>query len=192
MSDDSILEGLANLYRTQDLFLRQRYQRSLPFQDSLFDRWERANDLGFGPDTSIYNSAIVFGQVHVGSSTWIGPNTLLDGSGGSLVIGSFCSISSGVHIYTHDTVLWALSGGLCPRKEGSVRIGDRVYIGSQSVIALGTTIGSQCVIAANSFVNSDVPDRSIVGGSPASLIGKVVGDDKSIQLKFISRTNPNH
>ena len=48
--------------------------------------------------------------VTVGAGTWIGPNTLLDGTGG-LSIGASCSISAGVQIYTHDSVMWALSGG---------------------------------------------------------------------------------
>ncbi len=87
-----------------------RWDRDLPFDELLFDRWERARSLGFGEGASIYHSALVYGDVVVGPSTWIGPFTLLDGSGG-LRIGRNCSISAGVHIYSHDTVKWALSGG---------------------------------------------------------------------------------
>ena len=42
------------------------FQRSLPFQDALFDRWERARRLGFAPDASIYNSSAVFGNFEQG------------------------------------------------------------------------------------------------------------------------------
>ena len=56
-------------------FLKQ-YNRSLPFADMLFDRWERAKLLGFGEGTSIYDSCVVLGNVKVGKNTWIGPNTL--------------------------------------------------------------------------------------------------------------------
>ncbi len=184
MRPEQLASLLQAAYLECDDRLRQDFQRSLPLQDALFDRWERARRLGFGDRTSIYNSAAVFGDVRVATDTWIGPNTILDGSGGGLTIGSFCSISSGVHIYTHDTVLWALSGGILPRTESVVTIGDCVYIGSQSIIAAGVTIGSRCVVAANSFVNDDVPDGIVVGGSPARRIGVVHGESDAVRISF--------
>jgi acetyltransferase-like isoleucine patch superfamily enzyme len=164
--------------------LREKYDRSLPFADGTFDRWERAKRLGFGAESSIYDSSFVFGDVRVGAKTWIGPYVMLDGSGGGISIGSTCSISAGVHVYTHDTVLWALSGGALPPRNGSVSISNRVYIGSQSVIARGVKIGTMAVVAANSFVRDDVPSRVIVGGVPAKRIGCVEGDGKEVQLVF--------
>jgi len=156
----------------------------LPFADGLFDRWERARRLGFARDASIYDSACVFGDVSVGAGTWIGPWVMLDGSGGGIRIGSTCSLSAGVHVYTHDTVLWALSGGKAATRKAAVSIGDRVYIGSQSVIGRGVTIGDMCVIAANSFVNRNVPARCIVGGTPAKAIGSVEGEGDAVRLLF--------
>ena len=88
----------------------KRWARCLPFNEELFDRWERAKYLGFGRGSSIYDSAIVLGPVKVGENTWVGPFVVLDGSGG-LSIGSYCSISAGVQIYSHDSVDWAISGG---------------------------------------------------------------------------------
>jgi acetyltransferase-like isoleucine patch superfamily enzyme len=169
---DPLVRSLLEAYAEQDAFLRERYARSLPMQDTLDDRWERAKKLGFGEGTSIYNSAVVYGEVKVGADTWIGPYVLLDGSGG-LTIGSTCSISAGVHIYTHDTVKWALSGGKKPYRRQPVSIGDCCYIGSQVVIAAGVNIGKQCVVSANSFVKDDVADRTVVGGMPARRIGEV-------------------
>lgn len=187
--DDAVnLERFAQLlracYEANDERLRDEYQRSLSFQDGAFDRWERARRLGFGEGASIYNSALVYGDVRVGRNTWVGPNTLLDGTGGGLEIGDFCSVSAGVQIYTHDTVLWALSGGALTRAQGKVRVGDCVYIGSQSIIAAGVTIGSRCVVGANSFVNRDIPDRTVVGGSPARRLGTVIGDGESVRIAF--------
>lgn len=184
ISPDGLAKLLQGCYLENEERLTRDHQRSLSFQDGMFDRWERASRLGFGERTSIYNSATVFGNVRVGTDTWIGPNTMLDGSGGGLSIGSFCSISSGVHIYTHDTVLWALSGGVLGRAEGAVSIGDCVYIGSQCVIAAGVKIGSRCVVGANSFVNDDVPDGTVVGGSPARKIGIVVGESEKVRIVF--------
>ena len=160
-------------YGEIDARLRQQFDRSLPMQDALFDRWQRARDLGFGDKTSIYNSAVVLGPVTVGEETWIGPYVIFDAAGGCIEIGSTCSISCGVHIYTHDTIAWALSGGKLEPRRAPVKIGDRCYIGSQSVVTAGVTIGNGCVVAANSVVNRDVPDDTVVGGSPARRLGKV-------------------
>lgn len=184
MSPEALRNALEGLRRTREATLASDYARSLPFADGLFDRWERAHRLGFGAGASIYDSSCVFGDVKVGENTWVGPWTILDGSGGGLTIGSFCSISSGVQIYTHDTVGWALSAGILPRREGPVSIADRVYIGSQSIVSLGITIGTMSVIGANSYVKANVPERTIVAGSPAVPIGRVEGDGEAIRLVY--------
>ncbi|MBO6769759.1 MULTISPECIES: acyltransferase [unclassified Thalassospira] len=177
-------DDLMRAYLVRDNELLEEFKRSLPLQDALDDRWERARRLGFDEGVSIYNSAVVFSDVAVGSGTWIGPYVILDGSGGGIEIGSTCSISSGVYIYTHDTLGWALSGGKSQPRRGAVKIGNCCYIASQSIISAGVTIGDRCVISANSFVNRDVPDNTIVGGSPAKKIGHVEMADGEPVLIF--------
>lgn len=49
--------------------MRDRFNRDLPFEELLFDRWERARALGFGDKTSVYQQSYVFGDVKVGEST---------------------------------------------------------------------------------------------------------------------------
>lgn len=161
-----MLEQLRALWRARRAEVDESFHRTLPFGDYLVDRWEKAKVLGFGEGASIYDSALVLGDVSVGANTWIGPGTILDGSGG-LAIGSFCSISAGVQIYTHDTVEWATSGGEKPASKAPTRIGDRCYIGPNSIIAKGVTIGDGAVIGALSFVNSDVAAGTRVAGCPA-------------------------
>tara|TARA_B100001559_G_C16385366_1_gene568553 strand:+ start:449 stop:1021 length:573 start_codon:yes stop_codon:yes gene_type:complete len=182
---ENFLKELKKIYHEKDDSFLKQYERSLPFQDAMFDRWERAEKLGFSDGVSIYNSSLVYGKVKVDKNTWIGPYTILDGSGGDIVIGEYCSISAGVHIYTHDTVLWALSGGKKSRKEGSVSIGNYCYIGSKSILNLGVNIGSQCVIGAGSFVNKSFPNNSIIIGTPAKKVGVVkVSQNNEIDLEF--------
>ena len=177
-------DDLRALRTAADEELRHRWDRSLPFADALFDRWERADQLGFGEGASVYDSAHVFGTVTVGKKTWIGPFVILDGSGADLTIGDFCDISTGVHIFTHDTVLRCVSMGAAAARRSPVSIGDGTYIGSQSVVVAGTTIGSRCIVGANSLVNADVPDRMIVAGSPAVPIGHVEGDGIDVRCVF--------
>ncbi len=167
--------------------VRNRWHRDLPFEELLFDRWERARSLGFGQGASIYHNSYVYGQVSVGQHTWIGPFTLLDGSG-TLVIGDYCSISAGVHIYTHDSVSWALSGGKAEYERTPVTIGDCTYIGSQAVITKGVNIGHHVVIGAGSLVNRSVPPFSVNVGSPCRQVGRVVLDDGDVRIVMDAKT----
>src|SRR5690606_22362560 len=104
--------------------------------------------------------------------TWIGPFTILDGSGGGLEIGSNCSISAGVQIYTHDTVQRSLKGGGAPIETAPTRIGSNCYIGPNTVIAKGVSIGDGVVIGANSLVLDDVPPGCKAFGTPCRVVGK--------------------
>ena len=166
------LDAIKSQYEELRKDMREAWQRDLPFEELLFDRWERARSLGFGEGSSIYHSSYVYGNVSVGESTWVGPFTILDGSGG-LTIGSNCSISAGVHIYTHDSVEWAVSGGSKPKRTSPTRIGSRCYIGPYTVITRGVTIGDGCVIGANSLVREDIPAGSKAYGTPARVAGSV-------------------
>ncbi|MEO6301835.1 MAG: acyltransferase, partial [Bacteroidia bacterium] len=144
---------LTRLKSTFDKAFLSEYNRSLPFADILFDRWERAKLLGFGQGTSIYDSSVVLGTVKVGKDTWIGPNTVLDGSG-ELTIGDNCSISAGVQIYSHDSVKWALSGGTEKYEYARTSIGSNCYIAPNVIISKGVVLADKCIVGANSFINS--------------------------------------
>ncbi len=177
------LEGLQNLHK--DLFsaFKQQFDRSLPFTDEVFDRWQRAKDLGWGEGSSVYDSSYVFGNVSVGKDTWIGPFTIIDGSGG-LTIGDNCTLSSGVHVYTHNNVKQTLSGGKSPIEREAVSIGNCTYIAPQTILAMGISIGNHSIIAANSFVNKSFPDFAIIAGNPAKQIGKVVINGDLIEFDY--------
>jgi acetyltransferase-like isoleucine patch superfamily enzyme len=146
-----------------------KYSRVLPLNELLTDRWEKAKFLKFGKGTSVYDSSVVIGDVKVGENTWIGPFTVLDGSGG-LLIGSYCSISTGVQIYSHDSVKWAVSGGKEPYEYAATKIGNNCYVGPNTIIAKGVEIGDSCIIGANSFVNKSFSKGMKIGGNPAKQI----------------------
>jgi acetyltransferase-like isoleucine patch superfamily enzyme len=138
----------------------REYNRHVSVGDLIFDRWKTALDYGFGTGTTCYNNVLIIGDVRVGKNCWIGPNVILDGSCGKLEIGDFVSISSGVQIYTHNTVEWSNSMGTAKKKEGSVKIGSGTYIGPNAIISLGVTVGNQCVIGALTFVDKSLPNNS--------------------------------
>jgi acetyltransferase-like isoleucine patch superfamily enzyme len=170
---EEMLRKILELYdQRADLFL-EKWQRLLPLNEMIIDRWVKAKRLGFGDGTNIYDNALVLGNVKVGKNTWIGPFTVLDGSGGGLTIGDYCCISVGVQIYTHDTVRWAVSGGKVNYEKSPTRIGNCVYVGPLSVITKGIEIGDHCIISAFSYVDKKIPDFSIVRGQPGKIVGRV-------------------
>ena len=153
---------------------KEKYNRINPFVENLFD-WKNKGNLYGDKNITIYDSTTIVGDVSIGDNTWIGPFCSLDGTGG-IKIGDYCSISSGVQILTHDTAVWALSGGKSPYEYGCISIGDCCFIGTQTIILKNTHIGNHCLIGANSLINRNVSDFSVVAGSPAKQIGEIFLD----------------
>ena len=153
--------------------MKTAFNRVLPTGELLFNRFDKAAYLQMGEGSSVYDTSVIMGDITVGDHVWIGPYTLIEGINGRVVIGDFVSINTGVTIYTHDSTKHYVSGGVNPIIQGDVTIGANTVIGGMSMICCGVTIGSHCVVGANSRVNRDVPDFIIVAGNPAKPIGRV-------------------
>jgi serine O-acetyltransferase len=82
-------------------------------------------------------------------------------------VGEDCDISQGVTV------------GVSGRgdRRGTPKIGDRVYVGPNAVIAGKISVGDNAMVSANSLVLSDVPRRAVVRGVPAVVVRV---DDKQI------------
>lgn len=165
----SLIDELRKLWLSRRREVHAEFARTLPLGDYVVDRWDKARELGFGTGSSIYDSSLVLGDVTVGEHTWVGPFTILDGSGG-LEIGSHCSISAGVQIYTHDNVQRSITGGVAEIERAPTRIGSNCYIGPNTVITKGVSIGDRVVIGANSLVLNDIPSGSQAFGNPCRIV----------------------
>jgi virginiamycin A acetyltransferase len=124
------------------------------------------------------------GQIAIGPYSYGRPKIRFPESGARLVIGRFCSIADGVEILLggNHRLDWATTypfaalPGLWPEaagldgshvSNGDVVIGHDVWLGSQSLILSGVTIGHGAVVAARAVVTRDVPPYAIVAGNPA-------------------------
>lgn len=148
---------------------KQQFNRRVSVGDLLTERGDNAAAYGFGEGTTMYDNVLVLGDVKVGRNTWVGPGCILDGSGGGLEIGDWCSISAGVQIYTHHTVNRSISLGQSPVDYAPTKIGNGVYVGPNTIVQMGVTIGDKAIIGANSLVNCDIPAGVRAFGSPARI-----------------------
>ena len=82
-------------------------------------------------------------------------------------IGDNVTIAPRVHILCHDA---STKQALGYTKIGRVNIGNNVFIGAESVVLPGVNIGNKVIIGANSTVTHNIPDNSVVAGSPAKVI----------------------
>lgn len=87
-------------------------------------------------------------------------------------IGNKVKITKGVTILTHGFD-WCVLRECYKRPFGSsgeVKIGNNIFIGINSIILKGVTIGDNSIIGAGSVVTSDIPENSVAGGNPAKVI----------------------
>ncbi|WP_294265007.1 acyltransferase [uncultured Sphingomonas sp.] len=120
-------------------------------------------------------------EVSIGRNTFIGASNLI--AARSITIGDDVLISWGCTIVDHHS--HALDW---PSRENDVRdwyqgkkdwsavhqapiiIGDRVWIGFNTIILAGVRVGNEAVIGCGSIVTRDVPDYAVVAGNPARII----------------------
>ena len=113
-----------------------------------------------------------------------------------LIIGKFCSIACGAKflftsanhtqtsLSTYPFPIFFEEWGLDVQNitsawdnKGDIVIGNDVWIGYETVILSGVTIGDGAIIGSRAVVTKDVPPYTIVGGVPAKTIRKRFSDD---------------
>lgn len=108
----------------------------------------------------------------------IGENTRIHGTcihaQKSITIGKNCLIAANTNIIDSNGHLLSFDkpwDRINTKDEGkSIVIQDNVWIGANSLILGGVTIGEGSVIAANSVVKNDLPPFCLASGNPAQVI----------------------
>ena len=109
-----------------------------------------------------------FGKnIHVGKNVFINACCHFQDQGG-ITLGDDCLIG-------HNVVFATLNHFIEPTERASMHpapivLGKKVWVGSNSTILQGVTIGDNSIIAAGSVVTKDVPANTIVGGVPARIL----------------------
>jgi acetyltransferase-like isoleucine patch superfamily enzyme len=119
------------------------------------------------------NNNLNISSLNIGSNTYIGEYNNIRAGGGTITIGNNCLISQHITIVASNHSF--NKGELINRQpwktnDNYVTIEDDVWIGANSVILPGITIGEGAVIGCGSIVTKSVPKNAIVYGNPAKII----------------------
>lgn len=135
-----------------------------------------AKKIGVKMGTNIH----LYGDILWGSEPWL------------ISLGNNVYITNGCRFITHD------GGTLILRKyipdlelTFPITIKNDVYIGINSIILPGVTIGNNCIIGAGSVVTKDIPDNSVYAGVPAKYIKSTDDYLEKIKLKSLGFGNLN-
>lgn len=144
------------------------------------DHWRRLNPHNEVNITQ-WHGFVDFNKVTAGRRSYGGLELWVFGGGDEgLKIGNFVSIADDVkfllggnHAYQGLSTFPFLTKYFATLEAGSkgpIVVEDDVWIGYNSTILSGVTIGQGAIIAAGSMVTKDVAPYTIVGGNPAKLI----------------------
>jgi acetyltransferase-like isoleucine patch superfamily enzyme len=109
-------------------------------------------------------------KITIGEGSSIGDNVILDGRN-EINIGKSVNFSSNVSIWTEQHDHRDPYFRCETQSKSPVIIGDRCWLGPNSIILHSVKIGEGAVVAAGAVVTKDVPPFCIVGGIPAHVIG---------------------
>jgi len=129
------------------------------------------------PDSCfVSNAAYIMGDVEFGEGCSIWPGAVIRGDAPGGVHGNKMTIGNNTHIEDNVTVHFTKSiGDRVVIGHGAVveaySIGDNVLIGDNATVLAYCKIGSNCIIAAGSTVveGMEIPDNSFVTGAPAKV-----------------------
>jgi acetyltransferase-like isoleucine patch superfamily enzyme len=131
-----------------------------------------------------YYSGQIGEGLRVGSKTTIGPYCYI-GCSGFITIGSNVMIAPRVGFFAenhnHADIERPMKFQGVTRE--AITIEDNCWIGSQSVILAGVTVGHDSIIAAGSVVTHSIPPFSVVGGVPARIIRSRLAPVEAVTAK---------
>nr|WP_321301326.1 phenylacetic acid degradation protein PaaY [Alcaligenes faecalis] len=139
------------------------------------------------PTAYVHPTAVLIGDVIIGEGVYIGPLASLRGDFGRIIMKAGSNIQDTCVIHGtpyQDTVVHEDGHvGHGAVLHGCV-IGRNVLVGMNAVVMDAADIGADSIIGAMAFVKKgmQVPPRSLVAGSPATVVKEL--DQKAIDGKF--------
>jgi acetyltransferase-like isoleucine patch superfamily enzyme len=137
-----------------------------------------------GKNVRIYEVRLInlingFRNLAIEEDVHIGPGTTIDLTA-RVIIKDKSTVSPQVLILTHSDAGEDHKSEICkiyPRKVEEVVIGRSVWIGAGSIIQVGVRIGDRVVIGTGSVVTKNIPSDSLAYGVPAQVKGKLFSQE---------------
>lgn len=107
-------------------------------------------------------------KIIVGSGTSLNNNCTILAKRGSIEIGNHCLLGFGVVILNNDFHNLSKAAG-----KTNVKISDKVFIGSNTLILKGVEIGENSIIGANSVVTKSIPANVVAAGNPCEIVREI-------------------
>lgn len=122
-----------------------------------------------GKGIRVKRNADVSMFISIGDFSELGTNCIIQSN---TTIGKNVIMGPDVKIYTRNHKFYRLDEPIQyqGQTEESVHIGNDVWLGANTIILPGVTIGDHSILAAGSIVTKDIPPFAIVGGVPAKVI----------------------
>lgn len=135
----------------------------------------RGTRIIIGDHTQIYDFVCIravggTGDISMGEHCYINPGCVLY-SGNGITLGNYVLLAPGVilvpanHAFARRDIM-IRHQGFQPSK-GGITMEDDVWIGANSVVLDGATVGRGAIVAAGSVVRGIIPPYEIWGGVPA-------------------------
>ncbi len=111
--------------------------------------------------------------ISIGNNTYIGHHVTLS-SVNRISIGDDVTFGDNVYIADNAHSYDDINTNIMQQrlKIGTIKIGNRAWIGKNSTITFNVEIGEHSIVGANSYVNAPVPPYTVVAGNPARVIKK--------------------
>jgi acetyltransferase-like isoleucine patch superfamily enzyme len=119
----------------------------------------------------VFHNCSNFKNLTIGDNCHIGKQCFFD-LRGCITIKNNVVVSMQTTFLTHQDFYVSSLNKKFPSKKGDIIINSHSYIGARSTILMGVTVGEKSIIGANSLVNKNVVEKTMVGGVPAKIIGK--------------------